>query len=614
MPAWCTVGGGFVARIGTDYGGALDLALGPIDIKAVGLIGTEPFSLVLVLSVRFMPAIQLSFGFTLNAVGGLLAIERTISTDALRAGIHDHTADTVLFPADPVAAAPTILGLLESIFPPEQGAFVAGPMLELGWGAPISFVTARVGVVISLPDPKIILIGSLRVALPDPDLPLIDLRADLYGELTPDHLLFLVSLGGSKIAGFSIAGDFGVLIAWGDKPDLAISAGGFHPHYPPPGELAGMRRVSVDLSPPSIMTLRAEAYLALTSNSFQLGTRVELRAEVAGVGAEGHLQFDAIVLWEPTFHFEIDLSAGVSLFAFGESFCSVDLSLHLEGPGPWVASGSASISLLFFDVSIDIPRLTWGSGANEPPPAIYPQDLVRLRLNDPASWAAQLPTGASLLAQLAPLVDEGAVVHPLGALEARQHVLPLETTVDHVGANPVTVNRVNLGDPLIGPGGLSAKAISHAVDKFAPGEFLELTDDQKLSRPAFEPFPAGIVIAPETFVHGTPSDSFYEWNTVCPPVRTQPTRHQFTSLAGLHDVLLAAGPAGLMAAQAKNPYALVADPVAIADPGTVTVRATRDLSPIAGVSAAATTTTQAAAVVATLAPGTAQYVGAGVGA
>src|SRR5262249_48107276 len=68
-------GGGYVQHEQDVYGGALDLAIGPVEIKAVGLISTDPFSLVLVLSVEFKPGIQLSFGFTLNGVGGLLALE-----------------------------------------------------------------------------------------------------------------------------------------------------------------------------------------------------------------------------------------------------------------------------------------------------------------------------------------------------------------------------------------------------------------------------------------------------------------------------------------------------------------------------------------------------------
>ncbi len=502
---------------------------------------------------------------------------------------------------------------------------MVGPLLELGWGAPVSFVTARLGVIIVLPDPKVILMGSLRVALPLPDAAIVDLRAELYGEITPDHILFLVSLSGSKVAGFSLAGDFGVLIGFGHDPDFAFSAGGFHPAYPPPGELAGMRRVSVDLSPPAFITMRAEAYLALTTNSFQLGCRVEMRAEVAGVGAEGHLQFDALVLWAPRFSFQIDLSAGVSLFAFGESFASADLHLHLEGPGPWLARGSASLSFLFFDVDFDLPTISWGDSDNPPPDTKSLLTLVQEGLSHAGAWAARLPPDTDNLVHLIDLGPDSkiVVVHPLGALEARQQVAPLETTIDRVGRNPVTENRVSLGSPLVG--GNPAKAVSSTTDLFAPGAYLNLTSDQKLSRPGFEPFPSGLVMAgSDTDHHGTASEVSYQWDTVFPrdPVtglKLLRMHMPFTALASCHDVILRAGPTARMVAATGNAYAVTPQPVALAHPGTATVRSVRDLTAVAGAPAAAMTTTEAVQVLADLGlprlgNGAAQYVGAGVGA
>jgi hypothetical protein len=611
-------GGGFLSSKAGVYGGALDLKIGPIEIKAVGLLATSPFSLVLVLSVEFTPAIQLSFGFTLNAVGGLLAINRTIATDELRARIHDHTAETLLFPRDPVAAAPTILDLLGRIFPPQQGGFVVGPLIEIGWGAPVSYVTARLGVIIVLPDPKVILLGAVRVAVPTPEAAIVDLRAELYGEITPDHILFLVSLSGSNIAGFALAGDFGLLIGFGNNPDFAFSAGGFHPNYPPPGELAGMRRVSIDVSPPALITLRAEAYLALTANSFQLGCRIELKAEVAGVGAEGHLQFDALVRWAPRFTFEIDLDAGVSLIALGETFASIDLHLHLEGPGPWAIHGTASVSLLFFDVHFEVGPTTWPPGSRNPPAdPISPQDLVKERLRLAGAWSARLPPDADTLVRLVDLGESAnLVVHPLGALEARQQAVPLETTIDRVGRNPVTVARVNLGSPTLGAGvanPVAAKAVSHATDLFAPGEFIDMSDDQKLSRPGFEPRPSGVVIVgADTAPHGTASGTLYQWDTVFPHRPLQKLKMDYVELIGLRAALLGAGPAGKGAVVNQNPYAAPLDQVVMAHPGQSRVRSMRDLSPIAGLVDNPMTTTEAARVVADLGPNVAQYVGAGV--
>jgi hypothetical protein len=38
-------------------------------------------------------------------------------------------------------------------------------MLKLGWGRPISFVTAELALVLALPDVKVLLLGRLRLAI-----------------------------------------------------------------------------------------------------------------------------------------------------------------------------------------------------------------------------------------------------------------------------------------------------------------------------------------------------------------------------------------------------------------------------------------------------------------
>jgi hypothetical protein len=170
----------------------------------------------------------------------------------------------------------------------------------------------------------------------------------------------------------------------------------------------------------------------------------------------------------------------------------------------------------------------------EPDPGAVPVDpraSVQTPLSDPKAWAAQLPADTDTLATLVTLPEGGpTVVHPLGALEARQHVAPLETDIDHVGANPVDVPRVNLGQPMLhGERSATAQAISHATDLFSPGNFLNLTEDQKLSRPAFEPFPSGIVIAAATADVRDASSTNYQWFTFYPTSRHQPGTSTTTS-------------------------------------------------------------------------------------
>jgi hypothetical protein len=121
-----------------------------------------------------------------------------------------------------------------------------------------------------------------------------------------------------------------------------------------------------------------------------------------------------------------------------------------------------------------------------------------------------------------------------------------------------------------------------------------------------------VVIAAETNLYGTPSGTQYQWYTICPPELTG-SISPLTSMVAIHASLLASGAAGKAVAGSGNPYGVESEPVALAHPGQVRVRSTRDLSPMSGVVAEPMTTTAAADVVSTLPVGLAQFVGAGVG-
>ena len=574
-------GGGFLDERAGGFGGALQLTLGPIEVKAVGLLTLEPnFALVVVMSIRFLPPIDLTFGFTLNAVGGVIGIEHRLDSDALRAAIRSGGIDDIMFPADPVAAAPAILDTLAQVFPVDQGSIVIGPMIEIGWGRPVSFLTAQVGVIVSLPDPLIVIIGRVRIALPAPELPIVDLRALVYGEITPDHLLILASLNGSRIAGFSVSGDIGFLVSWGGSAELAISAGGFHPRYDPPRLLAGMQRISMSLSPPVILMLRAEAYFAITTNSVQLGSLVEMAADLGFADFSGHYGFDAIVLFAPHFAFHLDANASLVVHVFGVTLMGVQLSLHFEGPAPWRAQGSAEVEVLWASASIDVGPFTWGDADNPPAAPADPRQLVHDAIHhNPGAWQALTPPDADRAVRLKPVApsDVEVTVHPMGLFEVRQHAVPLETVITHVGANPVLVGqrRVYFDVPLVNAE--KAGALSDVSDLFSPGTFLDLTEDEKLSRPSFEPMSAGVRIRPPgeeaDFDGAREADLEYE-TFVCDDdslwgVRIGPRADSL--LASSKQTVLAAGAAGRSDLRASVRYASVADPIVLANPGEVVV-------------------------------------------
>lgn len=580
-------GGGYLShsvKNGIEqFGGALDLSLGPIGVSAVGLLtvgGETGFSLIIVLSVRFTPPIDLTFGFTLNAVGGILGVQRILDTDALRAQLHNHAIDHLLFPDDPVAAAPAILETLGTVFPARKGGIVIGPMLQLGWGRPTSFVTASLGLVLSLPDPKVVILGQLKVQVPAPQLPIVDLKADVYGEFSSERVLILIMLEDSRVGFFAVEGDLGILLRFGSSPEFAISAGGFHPRFTPPPELADLRRLAVDVSPPIIITLRAEAYLALTTNTFQLGCKVELGADVGPISAHGHLEFDAIATFSP-FSFQIDLSAGVSIRFEGHTIAGIDLHLHLQGPAPWIAHGTAEFSILWWDIPVDVGPIQWGDSTNPPPEPVHARNLVRAALSDRGAWTASLPAGADRIVALRDdPADTDFLVHPLGQLQARQSAVPLQTEITHVGGNPVPAeeHNIRLDVPVIN--GTPAAAFSAVEDLFPAGQFLDLTDDQKLSRPAFEPMPAGIQINPTgsaQFGSGEQANLQYETFRTDAPQKRLYILADFGWPAAANKLVLDAIASARSDLRAADRYRVTPEPIQFADAAMAMVTSTDTL-------------------------------------
>jgi len=283
-------------------------------------------------------------------------------------------------------------------------------------------------------------------------------------------------------------------------------------------------------------------------------------------GGEGLLavgrrhQFDALVLWSPRFAFVAEISAKVALQAFGQTFCAVGLRLQLEGPGPWKAQGTASVSLLFFDVELDAGPVVWGEGTSLPAAPVSPQELVHAALSDPGAWLGRLPAGGEEAVRLVPAgEEERRLVHPLGSFEARQKAVPLETAIDRVGRHPASERRVNLGQPELG--GVPVAAVSETTDLFAPGEFLDLSEDEKLSMPGFRELPSGLRLAPGAGrAHGSPLAAESSWHTVYPGQDLQPPAPVPLFLPRqLRATALALAPA-TRAMTASNPYLATPEP------------------------------------------------------
>ncbi|MGH3921589.1 MAG: DUF6603 domain-containing protein, partial [Pseudonocardiaceae bacterium] len=241
-----TSGGGRLAvypEIGR-YEGVLAIDIAAVGIQAMTVIDSavagEPdgWTFFASLTARF-PGIPLGFGFTLTGVGGLVALNRAVDGEALALGLRDGAADALLFPDDPVGDAAVLFGQLDEYFPPAAGNTVIGPVIEVGWGTP-TIVTAQLGVLISLPQGVITILGSLSANLPVPDAPVLELQMDALGivDVPGGTVLVTASLYDSRLLGvIELSGDVGLYVSAVEDPYFVLSVGGYHPGFRPPAHV-----------------------------------------------------------------------------------------------------------------------------------------------------------------------------------------------------------------------------------------------------------------------------------------------------------------------------------------------------------------------------------------
>src|SRR5665213_3589789 len=115
VTAGVVTGGGYlyIDTARGEYAGALQLEIADfLSVAAIGLIstkmpdGSSGSSLLIIITADFGTGIQLGFGFTLLAVGGLLGLNRTMLFQPLMDGVRTGSIQSIMFPQDVIANAP----------------------------------------------------------------------------------------------------------------------------------------------------------------------------------------------------------------------------------------------------------------------------------------------------------------------------------------------------------------------------------------------------------------------------------------------------------------------------------------------------------------------------
>lgn len=504
------------------YFGTLDLTFrGGLTMQAICLVatrldGSKGFSLIAILTIELGNPYPLGMGFFLQGVGGMLAVHRTFDEAAMRAALPTGQLRNVLFPADPVHHTAEILRALQTLFPVRRGSHIVGILAKIGWASP-TLVQFELGLLYEWGrQHRLIILGRVSAILPGPDLAILKLNMDAVGILDFDAGTFALDamLYDSKLCDrFVITGAMAMRMGWKGSAGFALAVGGLHPRFAAPAGFPSVARLQLALTNGDNPKLICRAYFAITSNTVQFGANASLYAAAYGFSIQGHVGFDVLIQLVP-FHFLAEFRASVQLKRGSHNLFKVSVAGELEGPLPLRVAGKASFEILWCDFSVKF-NVTLADGGT-------PNDLILVdvlgvliaALSEPRSWQAQLPGGASQLVGLRQPVTNGVLLHPLGTLTVRQSVVPLGLTrdIDRVGSGtPGADRRFTVTGTSIGP---KPQARTSVRELFAPGQFFDMSDDDRLAAPSFESMDAGVTFGDGGYSAGPGKPSPFEYTNI----------------------------------------------------------------------------------------------------
>jgi hypothetical protein len=488
-------GAGSLVLEGDHVAGLLSANAGTIEVAALASFsrtaGGGP-SFLAALSAGFTPGLQLGFGFQINRIGGIIGVERSIDTTAIANNLKNGTAAAVLFPLDSGPAARAALQAADRLFPLAGGSAVAGPTARLAWlevsGA--GFASVDIAVLVQLPGPRIAIVGVFNASIPGATS-LMRLRADLAGVLDfpAQRATVDACLHDSGVLGiFTVYGDLAFASSWGPSPYTVLSLGGFYPGFrPEPAQIRPLSRLGMSLDNPLPgLRLRAEGYLAATSNTLQLGGRLDLGFDAGIASVSGFLGVDSIIQFSP-FHFNANTTGGLDVRFLGETFAGVRFDGVVAGPGPVTLYGKITVETFIKDFDWDD---TFVFGRPDAPPGIPPQRAAQILVDEefrPSNIRALGGADPSVLLSAPDRQTDLAVVAPLSGLVWSQHRVPFDLPLDRVDGTPLgTTQSVHAS----APGQTSVEK-----DLFSPGSYITLTQSQALAAPSYELLPSGLSVA-----------------------------------------------------------------------------------------------------------------------
>jgi uncharacterized protein DUF6603 len=533
-------GGGFLDfdREHSQYAGALHLEIeGFASLSALGLLNTNipggGFSLLVIITADDFKPIPIGFGFMLVRIGGLLGIHRTVNEGAVQAGVRANTLSGVLAPKDLIRNAPQYLSVIREFFPVARDHYLFGLVAQITWGTP-PLLTINLAVILELGvRTRFLIMGQVLAILPRKDLDLVRLQMNIFGGVDFDQkraFLDAVLFDSRLVDRFVITGEMRMRLSWGDQPFFALSVGGLHPAFTPPPGLERMQRAAIVFADSDDLKIRCDSYFAITSNTVQFGAHAELFARKSKFSISGQAGYDVLIQFDP-FHFVASLFASLQLKAGNNNLFKVSFAGELSGPRPLNIKGKAKFEIWWIDFTVSF-NVTLVSGQKPPLPA--PVDvgaLLRTALADGASWNAVMPGTTQRLVSLREGPTGAVRIHPLSTLTVKQSVVPLNVPITRFGnTRPVGgTQEFRIQQIIVGSASLTPNVVR---DHFAPAQFRDLSDDEKLSSPSFQLLPAGVSVGSNAADCGTPVPAAADFEDIVIP--SPPEQPRTTTTIGFN--------------------------------------------------------------------------------
>lgn len=462
----------------------------------LGIVEGHFFSLMALISARFSPGIPLSMGFSLTGIGGSLGLQRMIDRSAIQNAVYTGTLGSVFFVENLSEHMAEMKSTCEGIFPAKKNQFFLGLLAQISYEPVLS---CSFGVFLQLPDPTMVMIvGMLKVSISDTDI--IRINVCFAGGIDfSQGIWFDAAIVDSEIVGIKLEGSMAFRLYWGGSAKgFLLSIGGFHPAYKPEEAMnvSQMKRVAMKLDY-KVLKVSLETYLAVTSNTFQIGAHLDIKIGWDKFGITGYAGFDALFQFDP-FMFMFDIEAGMSVKCGSWTLMSIDVKLSLSGPRPWHASGSAKFWFIFIPVKVSFD-IEWGQKRQElPSKQIDVLPLFENELTKIQNWTAETGTRSkevNLLQQNSQ--QEELIIDPSGTLTFNQSAVPLnlDKPMDMCNnAVPTDVDNIEIKGFSVGSVKYEAGEELLESNDFAPALYYQMNNQEKLKSASYLSYHSGITM------------------------------------------------------------------------------------------------------------------------